>query len=145
MATFSFQPSASPADSQLQSRDNLGLGGDLLFVDARWFTRIRWFVALTLVGLGMLGRVLPESVTAELGIVLPRVWPFAVAAALALLNLISLKWLRKIRPDHEVRTIVANIWFQIGSDLVVLSALTTLMGPTGTLMGFAFLFHIVVA
>ncbi|MBT3191128.1 MAG: HAMP domain-containing histidine kinase [Verrucomicrobia bacterium] len=123
----------------------MALGGEVLLLDAVWFTRIRWFVALTLLCLGALGILIPEATATRFGLVLPRLWPFALATLLALLNLITLRWLRRIRSGPEMLAVVPNIWFQIASDLVVLSALTTLMGPTGTPIGFAFLFHIVLA
>ena len=40
---------------------------------------------------------------------------------------------------------VANIWFQIVTDLVVLSVAVYRLGPTTTVIGFAYLFHITLA
>jgi two-component system phosphate regulon sensor histidine kinase PhoR len=145
MAIFTFEPSAQDAIVQPRSSADLGLSGEMLLYDARWFTRIRWCVVFALLGLWLLGLLLAESSTRNFGVVLPRFWPVLVAATLAVLNLISLEWLRRLPADALGEAVIPNIWFQIVSDLVVLAALVYLMGPTDTGIGFAFLFHVVLA
>ena len=145
MAIFTFEPSAQDAVAQPRSSADLGLSGEILLYDARWFTRIRWCVVFALLGLWLLGLMLAEPSTRNFGVVLPRFWPVLVAATLAVLNLISLEWLRRLPADALGEAVIPNIWFQIVSDLVVLAAQVYLMGPTDTGIGFAFLFHVVLA
>jgi two-component system phosphate regulon sensor histidine kinase PhoR len=145
MASYTFQPLTAEDEAAL-SVGSAGMGGDLLLHDARWFTRIRWGVVLTLLGIGGFGLVWPESMAVRFGVVLSHCcWPFVLAAVLAVLNTISLSWLRRIAGLASDAAVVANLWFQIASDLAVLTVLVYFAGLTETPVAFAFLFHIVLA
>ena len=146
MATYTFQPQLPEDDAQAFPVGSAEMHADLLLHDARWFTGIRWVVVLVLLGIGAFGLLWPESMAVRSGMALSHCcWPFALAAALTVLNMISLNWLRKIAAQAPGAAVMRNLWFQIVSDLAVLTVLVYFAGLTETPMAFAFLFHIVLA
>ncbi len=124
-----------------------GLTGTVLLHNARWFTRIRWIVVVVLAGVGMAGGVLDSGFLRRFGFLPPGLWPFGLAGALALLNLASSEWVGQLaaRAPTPRRGVAANIWFQIISDLIVLTVLVYWVGPTQTVIAYSYLFHITLA
>jgi len=146
MATYTFQPRVPEDEADALSVGSAGMGADLLLHDARWFTRIRWAVVLALTGIGLLGVFWPSAWTEGFGVLLPPCcWPFVLAAILACLNVVNLVWISSLRQSVSDATVRSNLWFQIVSDLVVLTALVYFAGPVDTPIAFAYLFHIVLA
>ncbi len=146
MASFVFQPNVSDGESAARHAGDAGMGGEILLHDARWFTQIRWAVIVSLLGLGLAGILCPAALAERFGFVLPVCgWPFILSLVLVLLNLLNLGWLATVKEHTPDAAIVANLWFQIVCDLVVLTVLAYFMGLTDTPIAFAFLFHIVLA
>ncbi len=124
-----------------------GLTKVVLLHNARWFTRIRWIVVVVLAAFGGAGRLFDAGAFQHFGILPPGGWPFFLAGILALLNLGSMHWVRRLaeRATCTWRSAAANIWFQIVTDLAVLTVLVYRIGPTHTVIPFAYLFHITLA
>ena len=144
MATFILEPATSQEASAPQPSGYEDLGAEVLLRNAIWFTRIRWTVvgALTAFGAGSLGA--PELLT-HFGLVAPRLWPWAMAIVLTVMNLLIIVWLRRLRRRPPGSLITVNMWIQIVADLAVLTVLVYLVGPTDTVIAFAYLFHIALA
>ncbi len=121
-----------------------GLEGSVLLDNARWFTQIRWAVVAALALFGLGASVWPEALRL-VGLEAPRMWPWVLAALLAAVNVLLAALLRQVPPGTPRERVVANIWVQIGADLLVLTMLVYLVGPIGTAIGFAYLFHIALA
>ena len=121
-----------------------GLEGTVLLDNARWFTQIRWVVVAALAMFGLAARVAP-GVLHSLGLGAPGGWPWTLAFLLAAVNGLIVALLGRVPPGTPRERVVANIWVQIGTDLLVLTMLVYLVGPTGTAIGFAYLFHIALA
>ncbi len=124
-----------------------GLTVAMLLGNARWFTRIRWIVVGGLAGFGALGFILEPALLRRFGLLPPGLWPLVMAGVLTLLNLGFIRGVRYLsaRTACAWREIAANIWFQIVSDLLVLTVVVYRVGPTSTVIGFAYLFHITLA
>jgi signal transduction histidine kinase len=112
----------------------------LLVQNVLWFCRVRWLVVATLVSYGLLG-LFPRSID-YFGIRPPGAWPFVTAAVLTLSNLAFLFFVRS--KTSPVRTIF-NLWGQIITDLVALTAVVYFVGSLETNIAFAYLFHIVLS
>jgi len=134
-------PTASPTVSAG------GMTSSVLLHNARWFTRIRWGVIVLLTLVGIAGLLADEAVLRETGFLKPGTWPLLLAGILTLLNLISIRWCQRLTASGAPswNTIAANIWFQIITDLLVLSVVVLQVGPTCTVVAFAYLFHITLA
>ena len=112
----------------------------LLVQNKLWFCRFRWLVTATLVSYGMLG--LFPGLIDYFGIRPPGAWPFVTAAVLTLSNLTFLFFARA--KTSPARTMF-NLWGQIITDLVVLTAIVYFVGSLETNIAFAYLFHIVLS
>ena len=121
-----------------------GLGGSVLLHNARWFTQIRWAVVALIAVFGAVAAWAPGLLNA-VGIVPPSLWPWVLAATLATINLLIMVLLQRMAPPPARGKVVANIWLQIVADLLVLTVLVYLVGPTDTVIAFAYLFHIALA
>jgi signal transduction histidine kinase len=112
----------------------------LLVQSILWFCRFRWVVIAVLVSYGVFG--LFAAFTDTFGIRPPGAWPFVTAAILTLSNLAFLFFVRT--KTFPVRTIF-NLWCQIITDLLVLTAVVYFVGSLETSIAFAYLFHIVLS
>ncbi len=124
-----------------------GLTSAVLLHNARWFTHIRWGVIVLMTLVGIAGLLADEAILHKTGFLEPGTWPLLLAGILTLLNLISIRWCQRLEGGGtgSWNTIAANIWFQIITDLVVLSGVVLQVGPTCTVVAFAYLFHITLA
>lgn len=147
MGSFRLDPSPGPEESVPRSAGTDGLTGAVLLHNARWFTRIRWSVVAVLTGFGAAGLLLDPDLLRRFGLLPPGLWPLTLAVLLALLNVCSIRWIRHLssRPAYPWCGVVANIWFQIVSDLLVLTVLVYRIGPIETAIAFVYLFHITLA
>lgn len=117
----------------------------VLLYNVRWFTRIRWSVVAILALFGLAGLFGNAEWLRHFNIT--GAWPLVLAAVLALLNLVSMAWSRLLasRKTGLLTNVSLNIWFQIITDLAVLSVMVCRIGPTTTVIAFAYLFHITLA
>ncbi len=147
MNSFRLDPEPAPDEDAKRPGGTEDLTGAILLHNARWFTRIRWIAVAGLLGFGTADYLLGPAILGRFGLVPPGGWPLSLAGILALLNLGSIRWIRSLstRPLCSWRDVAANIWFQIASDLIVLTMLVYLVGATTTVIGFSYLFHITLA
>jgi signal transduction histidine kinase len=131
---------ARPLDAEARQ----GLGREILIANALWFVRIRWFVVLALCAFGVACRVEPGFLSA-LRLTPAMHWPWALAAALALVNAAFHLTLRRIGASAGRAYVTAHLWSQIVIDLLILTALVHRVGSTATFIAFAYLFHIIMA
>jgi signal transduction histidine kinase len=130
--------------AQLRASPAEGLGEDILVQNARWFTRIRWAVVAVFAGFGAVVRWAPALAEhvfregADGGF-------WALAAALAVLNLLFMFLLGATREPFSRAHVVTCTWVQILADLMILTILVYWVGSTDTFIAFAYLFHIVLA
>jgi hypothetical protein len=74
-----------PADIETRASERL-LPEELLAQNVSWFCQLRWLVIAILVCYGLLG--LFPGLTSYLGLRLPGIWPFVIAAVLTASNVI---------------------------------------------------------
>lgn len=146
MGCFQLDPEPRPQETAPLHGTTGGLNGTILLLNARWFTHIRWIVVGLLLALGTL-RFLPDPTLPErYGLPAPGLWPLILAGILTLLNLGSIRWIHHLSPrSPSSRSVAANLWFQVVTDLLVLSVVVYQIGPTTTVIGFSYLFHITLA
>ena len=147
MSSFRLDPESPPDKTAPRHGGTEGLTVAVLLQNAGWFTRIRWIVVAGLTVFGAAGWMLAPEQLRLCGLRPPGLWPLSLAGALALLNLGSMRWVGYLsrRTPCQWLDVAANIWFQIVSDLVVLTVVVYRVGPTETVIGFAYLFHITLA
>src|SRR5665647_976666 len=140
MNSFRLDPEPPPDEAAPQPGGSDGLTGTILLHNARWFTRIRWIAVAGLTGFGAAGLFLDPDLLGRFGLLPPGLWPLSLAGILALLNLGSIRWVRHLstRTSCTWRDAAANIWFQIASDLIVLTVVVYRVGPTTTVIGFSY-------
>jgi signal transduction histidine kinase len=115
----------------------------LLLRSILWFCRLRWLVAAALAAFGVLG--LFPALLAGMGLRPQPVWPFVVAAVLALANAGFAVHGRRLKRLPAPVGAEANLWTQIIVDLLVLTVVVHHVGSLETYAAFAYLFHIVLA
>ncbi len=143
MATFRLE-SQSPDHSALRASEGAEFSVAALLQDAHWFTHIRWYAIAVVLGYGSVSALLPDLLHSFF--IRPAfIWPWLLALVLVLTNLFTMGWLNRLSPNVSRRAIETNIFFQIASDLVLLTALLYLTGAIDTLFSFAYLFHIALA
>jgi signal transduction histidine kinase len=120
-----------------------GLPEGLLSRNVLWFCRLRWIVIGLLALLGGLSWV--PGLLPRLGLLHHRVWPFVAAGALLVANVLFLAHARRLAGRGANRGAGGNLWAQIATDLVVLTAVVHFVGSLETYVAFAYLFHIVLA
>lgn len=147
MGSFRLDPEPPPDEAAPLLAGADALTSAVLLHNARWFTRIRWIAVAVLTGFGAGGLLLDPGLLRRFGLLPPGLWPLTLAGILVLLNLGSVRWVRQLskRTPCPWRAVAANIWFQIVSDLVVLTVLVGRVGPTNTVIASAYLFHITLA
>jgi len=132
-------PQELSADAEIKSSER-PLPEFMLVQNALWFCRFRWLVIATLVSYGILG-LFPE-VLGYFGIRSPGAWPFVTAGLLILSNLAFLYF---ARAKTSWTGTMFNLWSQIITDLVVLTAVVYFVGSMETKIAFTYLFHIVLS
>lgn len=147
MGTFRLEPLPLPDENAAHAAGADGLTDAVLLNNARWFTRIRWIAVAVVAAFGLAGCAVEADVLARFGLRPPGVWPFWVTGVLVLLNLVSIGWIRRLasRSTSPRFPVKANTWFQVVSDLLVLSVLVYRVGTTTTVIPFAYVFHITLA
>ena len=151
MGSFKLDPASHSDEAMPLSTWASGLTGAVLLHNAGWFIRIRWIVVaiLTASGTAVLALDSPAlsdlQVLKYLGLVSPGPWPLCLAVILALLNLAAIWWVSRLTARASWRRVATNIWFQIVSDLIILTALVYMVGATSTVVSFAYLFHVTLA
>ncbi len=147
MGCFRLDPESRLEETALRHGTVSGLTGPILLKNASWFTRIRWIVIALLAVFGGASYLLHPFLLERLGFPPPGRWPIILAGLLVLLNQVSGRWIRHLasRTPCSWNAVATNIWFQIVTDLAVLSVVVYQFGPTTTVIGFAYLFHITLA
>jgi len=138
-------PLTQDAAGKAEPRDRGGesLSAPLLLRNVQWFCRLRWLVIVALAILEVLGWI--PGLLDSLGLKPQRVWPAAIAAILALVNLGYLAHFRALKRNNTDGRAKANLWTQIVVDLILLSAVVHFVGSVETHIAYVFLFHIVLA
>lgn len=145
MGSFKLDPDRFSASPIPLSPWATGLTGEVLLHNARWFIRIRWIVVALLALSGVAGILLEPEILERFGLRSPGQWPLYLAGILAALNLGATRWVHHISTRATWLAVAANIWFQIVSDLVILTGLVYMAGATNTVASFTYLFHITMA
>ncbi|HEB10901.1 MAG TPA: hypothetical protein ENI06_06775 [Spirochaetales bacterium] len=143
MSTFELNEAKEKTELSKPS-GQVGLSSAVLLHNARWFTQIRWIVVSVFIMMGMAGYLLPESMK-RLGLIIPFRWLWILAGVLIIANAIFCFLVFHFKEDYPSRSIKANIWLQIGVDLIVVTVLVHLVGSTDTFISFTYLFHIALA
>lgn len=113
----------------------------ILAQNALWFCRLRWIVVAVLTSYSGLNLV-PEQLN-RVGLQVPGLWPLIIAGLLVVTNIIFRQRARATHTsDNSCRL---NLWFQIVSDLILLTAVIHFLGDLREIIAFAYLFHIVLA
>jgi two-component system phosphate regulon sensor histidine kinase PhoR len=132
-------PQEPPVDTEIRGLER-PLPEPMLVQNALWFCRFRWLVISIIVSYGILG--LFPGVIDYFGIRSPGVWPFATAGILILGNITFLYF---VRTKTSWAGTTLNLWSQIITDLIVLTAVIYFVGSMETKIAFAYLFHIVLS
>ncbi|MDP2989038.1 MAG: hypothetical protein Q8O57_00530, partial [Kiritimatiellota bacterium] len=120
------------------------LGNAILAHNFRWFIRVRWVAVAILVLAELVSNFVPAIMTG-LGLIPPHRWPWVLAAVLAAANLIFWMLSRRLTGGSQDKFTQNSIWFQIVTDLAVVTILVHFVGSTSTFISFIYLFHIVLA
>ena len=113
----------------------------ILAQNVYWFCRLRWVVVTALLLYGSLSFI--TAWPAMFGMRPSGVWPFVIAGFLVATNLSFLRYARlSSARERRYRT---NLWLQIISDLLFLTAVIHFMGEFRNMAAFAYLFHVVLA
>lgn len=132
---------ASPGRGDVAATD--ALPREMLLYNACWVCRLRWVVSSVLLCLGILS-VIP-GLFQGLGLLPNRLWPFVTSGILAVLNLVISRHARGLAGEGRTDGEQLSLWTQILVDLVILTAVVHYVGSHETVVGFAYLFHIVLA
>jgi len=143
MATYELAPEQKKASGPSLAGFE-GLGSSVLIQNALWFTHIRWVVVMGMAAFGLLNLWTPSLLT-RAGLIPQGAWPWGLAGLLAAVNGLFVLQLRRLSADSPGRWITGSIWAQIVVDLLILTLLVHRAGPLDTFIGFAYLFHIVLA
>lgn len=120
---------------------------EVLVSNVLWFTQLRWIVVALLVVCEILAVTLGRDLPI-LGDYLERMRsaPLILALSLAGLNVgFRLHARRLAHVERPGAAAYANLWVQIISDLLILTAVVHLVGSVETFVAFAYMFHCVLA
>jgi signal transduction histidine kinase len=145
MGTFTLETASTSGAADQRPAEVGGLTSSVLLQNALWFTRIRWIAVGVLGVFGAAGILLGATTLATFGVSPPGLWPFGLTGILAGLNLASIQWIGRLTPRSPWGVIASNIWFQVVTDLSVLTVLVYRVGAMDTVVPFAYLFHITLA
>lgn len=135
-------PEAADASAPAPS-DAGSLPEEMLAENVGWFCRLRWLVIGSLVAFALASSIAP--VAGALGLKVGLVWPFVIAAILIATNAAVLWLQRCLRRSRSPLWAMGNLWTQIVTDLLLLTAVVHYVGSLETHVPFAYLFHIVLA
>ncbi len=145
MATYELPLSGdlAPPVEAAQAGGSHRLSDLLLARNAVWFCGLRCVVVVILALAGLLG--MHSGLADALGLHRPGRWLLIAAGGLLATNALFFLHARRLLARPSPRRIQANLWGQIISDLLVLTAVVHFVGSIGTFISFAYLFHIVLA
>ena len=142
-AWFELAPPGPAGASLRHSEGTFPLPEPMLLGYIAWFCRCRWIVIAILALYGLAGRI--DGLLPRFGLAQPADWALGTGLALLGLNLAFFSHARKLRRNEDYDQILPNLWLQIISDLLVLTAVVHFAGSLETYIPFAYLFHIVLA
>jgi len=111
----------------------------LLIRNVLWFCRLRWFIIGILMAFGIVGMF--EEVIRHIGLHPPGNWPLLAGGALTLSNAAFLIHARLLSRRVSANATMINLWGQIITDLLVLTAVVHFLGSVRTYVLFTYLFH----
>ncbi len=142
MATYEFKPErrarAGPAPPEE------GLGNFFLHQNALWFIKIRSLVVCVFIFGGAATWAAPAFLSSY-GFLPHLTWPLVLGALLGIFNVVFALIARELSEHSSERLLTANMWLQIGVDLVFVTILVHLAGSVDSFIPFTYLFHIVLA
>lgn len=141
MAIYEFKPdtrTGAPAPPEE------GLGNYFLYQNALWFIKIRTLVVCAFLGGGVASWTAPSFLNSY-GFASRLTWPLVLGAILGILNMIFALIVQRLSENSPERLLRANVWLQIGVDLIFVTILVHLVGSVDSFIPFAYLFHIVLA
>lgn len=146
MSTNVYELPISLNDNSSSSNKNANpafLPKPLLIRYALWFCYLRWIVIGFLGlygGLGLSGLEIEEY-----GLMPNTNWSLVTSVALILTNILFHAHIRFTRNTASLSGIVANLWIQVISDLLILTFVVHFVGSLDTHIPYVYLFHIVLA
>ena len=111
----------------------------LLYENIRWFCSLRWSVIAVITVYGLMDWT--GTLSSHLELRRSNNWPFLISGILLAANLFFLRHARSKAPARALH----NLWSQIVLDLLMLTIVVHYVGSQVTYVGFAYLFHIVLA
>ena len=121
----------------------ISLPEPLLVKNVLWFCRLRWIIIGILMAFGIVG--IFEDVIRRIGLHPPGNWPLLAGGVLTLSNAAFLIHASLLSRRGSASGTMINIWAQILTDLLVLTAVVHFLGSVRTYVPFTYLFHIVLA
>jgi two-component system, OmpR family, phosphate regulon sensor histidine kinase PhoR len=135
----------SAAETIADSGDFAQSDQHILLQNVKWFCTLRWLVVVSLLGMALLAWAAGDVLLRQ-GIHLESGWPLAIAAALAVTNVVYLVMAGvATRGEGRGSLALGSLWLQIMLDLAVLTAVVHHLGSLETYAPFMYLFHIVLA
>ncbi|MBT4484588.1 MAG: hypothetical protein HOC71_13030 [Candidatus Latescibacteria bacterium] len=105
------------------------------------FCYYRWIVIFILLIIGISGFI--PGIFQIFGFNPHTGWSFITAGILVGTNIVYLIHIRSMKKFDSMKGIMINLWFQIVTDLIVLTVVIHFIGSLETYIPFAYLFHIV--
>lgn len=130
-----------PERERLPSEQERAWLEPLLWRNAVWFGRLRWIVVSVLAVAGFAGFF--PGLTTPLGLTVRPLWPWAAAAVLVATNLLFAR-LASAGARWNV-PVKVQLWCQIVTDLLVLTAVIHWLGSELPTTPFMYLFHVILA
>ncbi len=143
LATYRLPVGARPERELLPSEQERVWIEPLLWRNAVWFGRLRWTVVAALAVAGLAGFFPP--LTAPLGLAIQPLWPLAAAGVLAGLNLLFARLAANTGEAGGRVPVKVQLWCQIVTDLLVLTAVIHWLGSELPTAPFMYLFHVILA
>lgn len=116
---------------------------DLLLSNISWYCSLRTKVILSFIIFGLLDSC--TSLSSCFGLRSSILWPFFIAALLTFTNVCFRMHIHFLRKKSFSKALSVNLWLQIISDLLIVTATVHLVGSLETYIPFIYLFHIVLA
>ncbi len=132
-----------PERERLPSEQERAWIEPLLWRNAVWFGRLRWIVVSVLAIAGLAGFF--PSLNAPLGLTIRPLWPLAAAAVLVATNLLFARLASTAGRARWNVPVKVQLWCQIVTDLLVLTAVIHWLGSELPTAPFMYLFHVILA